>query len=339
MTAAEQLRRVLHLLPRVADGESHSLDDLLAEAGVEMSTLMRDLQLITERYDSPGGFVEGVQIHMDGSILEVASSHFRRPMGVTAPELCALELGLAMLRSERPADDWPAIQRARERLHQAIIRLPDADRSPAHDHLHASADGRHASSLAVIREAMRAHRKLRLRYRKGSDVAATERTVRPYSIVHAAGTWYLVAHCESGDGIRVFRVDRMEELTPLEDVYRVPAGFDVDRLLRDDRLFASERPRTLVVRYSERVARWVAEREGVEPDADGTLTVEHPLADTDWALRHVLQYGPDAEVLAPADVRAAMVRRLSEMLAVEVPASEVPAVEVPASELPAPPGG
>jgi predicted DNA-binding transcriptional regulator YafY len=63
------------------------------------------------------------------------------------------------------------------------------------------------------------------------------------------------------------------------------------------------------------VARWIAEREGKSVEADGSLTLEHPLADTDWAVRHVLQYGPDAEVLEPAAVRQAIVRRLSALRA------------------------
>ena len=41
--------------------------------------------------------------------------------------------------------------------------------------------------------------------------------------------------------------------------------------------------------------------------------MEHPLADRDWAVRHVLQYGPDVTVLEPAEVREAVVRRLEAM--------------------------
>ena len=70
---------------------------------------------------------------------------------------------------------------------------------------------------------------------------------------------------------------------------------------------------TLKVRYSPRIARWIAEREGKPLAEDGSLTLEHPLADTDWAVRHVLQYGPDATVLEPAEVREAVVQRLEEM--------------------------
>ena len=70
---------------------------------------------------------------------------------------------------------------------------------------------------------------------------------------------------------------------------------------------------TLRLRYSARIARWIAEREGKTLAEDGTLTVEHPLADPDWAVRHVLQYGPDVAVLGPDEVREAVVRRLEWM--------------------------
>ena len=59
------------------------------------------------------------------------------------------------------------------------------------------------------------------------------------------------------------------------------------------------------MRYSPRIARWIAEREGKSLADDGSLTMEHPLADRDWAVRHVLQYGPDVTVLEPAEVREA----------------------------------
>ena len=79
------------------------------------------------------------------------------------------------------------------------------------------------------------------------------------------------------------------------------------------RAFRAPEAGTLRVRYSPNVARWIAEREGKSVDADGSLALEHPLADTDWAVRHVLQYGPDAEVLEPAAVREEIVRRLTAL--------------------------
>ena len=38
-----------------------------------------------------------------------------------------------------------------------------------------------------------------------------------------------------------------------------------------------------------------------------SVTIDHPFADPDWAVRHVQQYGPDAEVLQPAQMRREIV--------------------------------
>ena len=69
----------------------------------------------------------------------------------------------------------------------------------------------------------------------------------------------------------------------------------------------------MTVRYSPRIARWVAEREGQPLAADGSLTLEHPVADDSWAVRHVLQYGPDAELLSPPELRAMVSDRLASL--------------------------
>ena len=57
-----------------------------------------------------------------------------------------------------------------------------------------------------------------------------------------------------------------------------------------------------------RIARWIRERaewaSDVLEDAEGgSLVVRHRVADPQWAVSNVLQYGADAEVLEPEDVR------------------------------------
>lgn len=311
-TAAGQLRRILHLIPYLADGEPHSFDEVSRRAGIGRSTVLSDIGSISERFEAPGGFVEGLQIYVDADRLSVVPNHFLRPMRLTRSELLALELGLAMIRAERPPEEHAAIDGARERLRKVIARLPDeqfaedcrlASLSPAGDLEH----------LRVLREAFRARRKVRLGYRKGSGEESSIRIVCPYGIVFAGTMWYAVAHCESSEGIRIFRLDRVESVERLDARFESPRGFSVDDIVRDGHAFHAEESGTLRVRYSPRIARWIAEREGKELAADGSLTLDHPLADTDWAVRHVLQYGPDAEVISPPEVKAELVRRLSAM--------------------------
>ena len=93
----------------------------------------------------------------------------------------------------------------------------------------------------------------------------------------------------------------------------VPKATFLDQLSTAGRAFYSTTDERMTVRYSPRIARWLAEREGKELDADGGLTLEHPLADESWAIRHVLQYGPDAEILSPARLRRQIVAKLASV--------------------------
>ncbi len=151
---------------------------------------------------------------------------------------------------------------------------------------------------------------MRLRYRKGGEQESAHRVICPYAIVFASGMWYTVAHCESSEGVRFFRLDRVEEVETLEARFDPAPRPAVDEIVRTGRAFQAEGAGTLTIRYSPRIARWIAEREGKTLATDGSLTMDHPLADTDWAVRHVLQYGPEAEVVEPAAVREAVVARL-----------------------------
>jgi len=112
--------------------------------------------------------------------------------------------------------------------------------------------------------------------------------------------------------LQLFRTRRVQ---PLDTRFEVPASFSLDDVVHDGKVIDAEEPQTLRVRYSPRVARWIAEREHVAVDADGSLTLEHPLADAAWAVRHVLQYGADAEVLEPASTRREIERRLRDIVA------------------------
>src|SRR5687767_11028623 len=178
--AAEQLRRILHLLPLCSDDRAHNIKDVAERAGTDATTLLRDLRELSLRFDDPGGFVEGVEIYLDADRFEVRSDHFLRPMRLTLAELATLELGLALLASERPPDEQPAIEGARDRLRAAIARLPDDELQDGLRHAELPAPG-DRTHLASIRLSIRQKRKIRLGYLRSGAESAGERTVSPYA--------------------------------------------------------------------------------------------------------------------------------------------------------------
>lgn len=311
-SAAEQLRRVLILVPQLADDQPHDIDDVAQRLGVDRSSFLKDVRSLADRFDVPGGFVEGVSIFYDDRVVSVRASHFLRPMRLTLGELTGLELGLAMVRGVRPPDEHPVIDGARARLRKALAELPGEE--PA-ETTRLAGFGVLTPGMQAAREqlriAARDRHKVRIAYQKANSAAPSERVVCPYGLVFARGTWYLVAHCESSAGLRVFRLDRISQVDPGVEEFASPEESVLTSVVREGAVFHTEDPVTTVtVRYAPSIARWIAERERAPLDADGALTREYPMADPDWAVRHVLQYGPEAEILRPEEVRKMVRERL-----------------------------
>ncbi|MDQ8155122.1 MAG: WYL domain-containing protein [Gemmatimonadota bacterium] len=313
--AAAQLRRLLLALPALADGEPHPITDVAAIAGSSEDAVARDLRTLVTRYDNdPGGFIEGVQLAFGSDTVRLRSKLFRRPMGLTPAELAALELGLAALQRELPPHESAVAKKARERIAKAA---PGVAQSKPRRAVHAAtpttadADGLHLSRL---RDAINAGSKAKIVYRSGNSPVGAERSVHPYGLVHDKH-WYLVAFCEKASSIRIFRLDRMLDVTVLNDAADIPDGVALEETLHHGRALVTQAEEHLRVRYSAAIARWITEHETSQAQDDGSVIVDHPLLDDEWAVRHVLQYGPDAVVLAPARIRTLVAERLAAIIA------------------------
>ena len=121
---------------------------------------------------------------------------------------------------------------------------------------------------------------------------------------HWAGTW-----CAVKDGMRVFRVDRILEATEADGHFDVPGDFDPRDYLTPTRVYRAEGDVEVRVRYSPNIARWVREgaaagRMGWEEESDGSVVIRHRVADPHWVVGHALDYGPEAEILEPEELRA-----------------------------------
>ena len=312
--AGERLRRVLQVMPLIVDRDNVSVDEVQSRAGVDALTLLDDLRVLTEREDEPGGFVEAVSILFDANSVSVRSPHFGRPTRITLPELCALELGFAMSSAASTADERAVIDRARARIRGAIVALPES--ATRDDLWYASGPAvRNEQILVTLREARRAKA-------QGAHCVSPGRRERidragGASVCGAARARFVVSR-------RPLRAQRRHSILPSRSrrIRRVARRCvrGAGRLSISSRCSppnassSSASAERLVVRYSARIARWISEREEGELAADGSFVVSHPLADDAWAVRHVLQYGPEAEVLEPARVRERLATTLRAMM-------------------------
>ena len=269
-SATTQLRRILALIPECADDRTHPIATVARRAGVTTEVLLRDIRTLADRFDDPGGFVESVAVFLEPERFQIRSEHFLRPMRLTVAEVGALELGLSLLAHERPPEELPALAGARDRLHAALAKLPNDDVPDGIRHAGAAATA-DPEALAALRRAYRESRKVRIGYLKADAKAATSRVVCPFAIVAASGQWYLVGQCEGVDGLRVYRVDRITDYVVLDDRYELPESFDVRTAFAAGRAFAGEAAEAAEILFYPPAGRWVAERDGKAPEADGSF--------------------------------------------------------------------
>ncbi|CAN5205980.1 hypothetical protein BH18GEM1_BH18GEM1_18430 [soil metagenome] len=264
-----------------------------------------------------------VDILIEGDRVTVwTTGEFRRPVKLSPLEALALALGLRILTDDMRAKSGAA---RREELRALASRLDRGLAATPAEELAArySLDGGDPSGdglLALLRDAAAARRPCRLLYLKPAGAFPEERLVHPYALVFGSGRWYLLGWSEEPRDVRAFRVDRIAEARIAEGRFEVPAGFDPEEYVTGSTVYRANDEFEVAVRYSPKIARWILERAGAAGEADGTavqpdgsVVVRHRVADPSWVLRHVLAYGPDAEVLDPPEIRALVAERLAAL--------------------------
>ena len=84
-----------------------------------------------------------------------------------------------------------------------------------------------AAIVRTVQTALANGRCLRVRYESAaSGGTGSERTLRPYALQPNAHSWLLIAHDSLRDEVRYFRVDRITEVTVLDERYTIPPDFD-----------------------------------------------------------------------------------------------------------------
>jgi predicted DNA-binding transcriptional regulator YafY len=158
--------------------------------------------------------------------------------------------------------------------------------------------------LEKLRRATRERRRIRLRYR-GHRPEPVTREVDVYALAYRWGWWYAVGHCHLRQAIRSFRVDRIDDLLLLSQLFDIPDEFAIHDYL------AIEPPQRTEVEVTMRFApegAFLAEYgraywQRMETGPDGATTVTFAAEDMHVAASTALSYGPLVEVLAPQTLR------------------------------------
>ena len=156
--------------------------------------------------------------------------------------------------------------------------------------------------MTDIRNAILGFKKLDLTYRPAESNRAGKRILCPYGVLYGRRA-YLVAHTEKGVEMRLWRIDRISNVTVLDENFAAQEFNLAEYAARSFGVF-QEPAQDVVLRFSsaaaEDAADWVFHpSQTMEPQADGSLIVRFRcggMLELDW---HLYTWGDGIEVEQP----------------------------------------
>ena len=168
-----------------------------------------------------------------------------------------------------------------------------------------------ADKIRRIRQAIGEGRRVKFRYY--SKKGEADRRVEPYRVVYQWSDWYVFGFCAERQDFRLFKLRRLWELEILEERFERRAVPEEKR-----RLGSNMTDDYMVEAIYEPSAKYrLVEEYG--PDSfrvmeDGRLYTKWGFSSAEQAEEWLLSFGDQVKVVAPAEMRARMRRKLMNML-------------------------
>ncbi|OIQ34574.1 MAG: transcriptional regulator [Roseobacter sp. MedPE-SWchi] len=203
--------RLFEIIQILRDGKLHLARDIAARLEVSTRTIYRDMDTLV----ASGVPVEGER----GVGYLVREQITLPPLTLTPEELEALNLGMAIVAEAADADLKSAAQSLAAKVDAVLPTEVIAEADAWKFAVYPFADvARGFAHMPTLRAAIKSRQKLALRYRR-LDGTLTDRTIRPLHMEYWGRVWTLTAWCETRGDFRVFRVDLIEEVRALPELF------------------------------------------------------------------------------------------------------------------------
>jgi predicted DNA-binding transcriptional regulator YafY len=307
MDRSERFRKILDLLRNRRLVSARLVRDTLE---ISPATFKRDLEYLRSRFDIPIEWDRernGYSISADA----VARGKAELPgMWFSAEEAYALLTMHQLLSKLEPGLLQDEIAPLKERL-EKLIALKPGKSGEVMKRIRILSMGQRtvpATAFSALARALLERRQVHVSHysRERNDV--TERDLSPQRLTHYRDNWYLDAWCHLRKDLRVFSVDTLSKVQPLEARAREVPAADLDRELASSYgIFSGTPTEVAKLRFSEARSRWVS-RERWHPQQKAgwegaRYVLEIPYRDDRELLMDVLRHGADVEVVAPAALR------------------------------------
>ncbi|MGA9351336.1 MAG: YafY family protein [Anaerolineae bacterium] len=302
--------RLISLIMLLQRRPSQKAAALAEELGISVRTLHRYIMMLDEM---------GIPVYSERGPyggFSLVRGYKMPPLVFTPEEAVAVYLGTSLVE-----EIWGQMYReaAQGALAKLVNVLPDEQR---HEVAWARrtlwATGMHRADftplvplLEKLRRATRERRRVTVAYRSRGQSEPLQRDFDPYALIHRWGWWYVIGHCHLREAVRTFRVDRIIELTLLNQIFQVPGDFDIQEYLAAEpeaqpqvQVRMCFAPEAALLALDDR-AFW----DTVDEQPDGSVIVTFAALDLEWPARLAFSYGPHAVVLEPEELRCLVSER------------------------------
>jgi predicted DNA-binding transcriptional regulator YafY len=305
------LARILAIDQAIRAGAWPNARTLALQLEVKTRTIRRDLAYMRYQLGAP---LEFDPVHNGFGYAEPS---FRLPyFQLTEGELLALCLAGQALRTYRGTTYARDLARAFAKVTAGLpepIAVDLGQLAEAFAFRTAGLEPLDAALFATLDAAVRAHRRLEVRYWSASRGAETVRVVEPYGLVSQDGTWYAVGYCQLRRAVRIFRLTRVRSARVLDESFAVPPDFDIEDYLADALgIFRGDdggRRHRVRLRFTGEAVTYIREKvwhpsQVLEPMPAGGLLLTLEVGHLQEVQRLALSWGGDCEVLEPVELRA-----------------------------------
>ena len=199
--------RLFELIQILRDGRLHRAQEMADRLEVSVRTIYRDMDTLI----ASGVPVEGER----GLGYMMTAAITLPPLNLTMTELEALHLGMDMVAK---ATDKELADAAKSLTAKIDVVLPEDRGAPASGWGFAVYPYEDAAKgfdhMPTLRAAIRMQQKVKIIY-KTQNGELSDRILRPLQLEYWGRVWTLTSWCELRDEFRVFRVDRMQQVTVL----------------------------------------------------------------------------------------------------------------------------
>ncbi len=293
-SADARMRRLLALVPWVAERDGPTIDEIGDRFGVSRAQLLADLDVVFMVGRFPYTPDELIEVVVEEERVWIRyADWFARPLRLTPAEgLALVTAGASLLAVPGAEADGP--------LARGLTKLADALGVDLDETVDVHLGDAPTPTLELLARAVEEGRRVAIEYYSYGRDVTTARTVDPWRVHAEAGQWYLTGHCHRARAERHFRVDRIGGAELTDERFDQPAPPVDHPPFRP----GDDTPR--VVLDLGPGARWVLDQYPVEavsePDArTGRVRVTLAATATAWFERLVLALGVDATLVSVPD--------------------------------------